>query len=115
MIRRLWPLVAATVALGIDAYVLAGVLPRIADSLLVSVAAVGLGVSAFTGAYAFSGPLLSGPLVAGSTRRALAVALILFNLGNLVTALAPGIAVFLARRRRVRPSRLRRPVPPSAL
>lgn len=98
MIRRLWPLVAATVALGIDAYVLAGVLPRIADSLLVSVAAVGLGVSAFTGAYAFSGPLLSGPLVAGSTRRALAVALILFNLGNLVTALAPGIAVFLASR-----------------
>ncbi|WP_431887764.1 MFS transporter [Nocardiopsis alba] len=98
MIRRVWPLVAATVALGIDAYVLAGVLPRIADSLLVSVAAVGLGVSAFTGAYAFSGPLLSGPLVAGSTRRALGVALVLFNLGNLVTALAPGITVFLASR-----------------
>ncbi|NKY97822.1 MFS transporter [Nocardiopsis alborubida] len=98
MIRRLWPLVAATVSLGIDAYVLAGVLPRIADSLTVSVAAVGLGVTAFTGAYAFAGPLLSGPLVAGSTRRALAVALALFNLGNLVTALAPGIAVFLASR-----------------
>ncbi|XKK39790.1 hypothetical protein HFP72_02675 [Nocardiopsis sp. ARC36] len=52
-------------------------------------AAVGLGVTAFTGAYAFAGPLLSGPLVAGSTRRALVVALALFNLGNLVTALAP--------------------------
>ncbi|MES0835696.1 MFS transporter [Nocardiopsis tropica] len=98
MIRRLWPLVAATVSLGIDAYVLAGVLPRIAESLTVSVAAVGLGVTAFTGAYAFAGPLLSGPLVAGSTRRALVVALALFNLGNLVTALAPGIAVFLASR-----------------
>ncbi|WP_435108913.1 MFS transporter [Nocardiopsis synnemataformans] len=98
MIRRLWPLVAATVSLGIDAYVLAGVLPGIADSLTVSVAAVGLGVTAFTGAYAFAGPLLSGPLVAGSTRRALAVALALFNLGNLVTALAPGIAVFLTAR-----------------
>ncbi len=98
MIRRLWPLVAATVSLGIDAYVLAGVLPRIADSLTVSVAAIGLGVTAFTGAYAFAGPLLSGSLVAGSTKRALAVALALFNLGNLVTALAPGIAVFLASR-----------------
>lgn len=98
MIRRLWPLVAATVSLGIDAYVLAGVLPRIADSLTVSVAAIGLGVTAFTGAYAFAGPLLSGPLVAGSTKRALAVALALFNLGNLVTALAPGVAVFLASR-----------------
>ncbi|PDP89520.1 MFS transporter [Glycomyces fuscus] len=98
MIRRLWPLVAATVSLGIDAYVLAGVLPRIADSLTVPVAAIGLGVTAFTGAYALAGPLLSGPLVAGSTRRALAVALALFNLGNLLTALAPGIAVFLTSR-----------------
>ncbi|GAA4061130.1 MFS transporter [Actinomadura miaoliensis] len=98
MIGRLWPLVAATTSLGIDAYVLAGVLPQIADSLTVSVAAIGLGVTAFTGAYALSGPLLSGPLVAGSTKRALAVALALFNLGNLVTALAPGIAVFLTAR-----------------
>ncbi|RJL35582.1 MFS transporter [Bailinhaonella thermotolerans] len=98
MIRRLWPLVAATISLGIDAYVLAGVLPRIADSLAASVAAIGLGVTAFTGAYAFAGPLLSGPLVAGSTRRALAVALALFNIGNLITALAPGIAVFLGAR-----------------
>jgi predicted MFS family arabinose efflux permease len=98
VIRRLWPLVAAAVSLGIDAYVLAGVLPQIADSLTVSVAAIGLGVTAFTGAYAFAGPLLSGPLVAGSTKRALAVSLGLFNLGNLITALAPDIVFFLGSR-----------------
>ncbi|MFJ9554314.1 MFS transporter [Nocardiopsis sp. NPDC101807] len=98
MIRRLWPLVAAAISLGIDAYVLAGVLPQIADSLTVSVAAIGLGVTAFTGAYAFAGPLLSGPLVAGSTKRALAVSLGLFNLGNLITALAPDIVFFLGSR-----------------
>ncbi|GAB3211462.1 Predicted arabinose efflux permease, MFS family [Marinactinospora thermotolerans DSM 45154] len=98
MILRLWPLVAAAISLGIDAYVLAGVLPQVADSLAVSVAAIGLGVTAFTGAYAFAGPLLSGPLVAGSTKRALIVSLGLFNLGNLITALAPEIMVFLGSR-----------------
>ena len=45
MIARVWPLVVAAVALGIDAYVLAGVLPRIADSLTTTVAMIGLGVT----------------------------------------------------------------------
>ncbi|MFE4512697.1 MFS transporter [Kitasatospora sp. NPDC056783] len=98
MIRRLWPLVAAAVALGVDAYVLAGVLPSIADSLATTVAAVGLGVTAFTAAYALAGPLLSGTLIRGSTAGALLIALGVFNLGNLVTALSPGLEVFLASR-----------------
>ncbi|MFF2348842.1 MFS transporter [Kitasatospora sp. NPDC058115] len=98
MIRRLWPLVAAAIALGVDAYVLAGVLPEIADSLATTVAAVGLGVTAFTAAYALAGPLLSGTLIRGSTAGALLIALGVFNLGNLVTAVAPGIEVFLASR-----------------
>ncbi|MFE9245222.1 MFS transporter [Nocardiopsis sp. NPDC006938] len=98
MIRRLWPLIAAATALGIDAYVLAGVLPSIADSLTTTVAMIGLGVTAFTAAYALAGPLLSGRLTRGGTAAALLVALGVFNLGNLVTALAPGIGVFLVSR-----------------
>ncbi|MFI7113615.1 MFS transporter [Nonomuraea sp. NPDC050227] len=98
MIRRVWPLVAAAIALGIDAYVLAGVLPSIADSLATTVAAVGLGVTAFTAAYALAGPLLSGSLIRGSTARALLIALGVFNLGNLVTVVSPGTEVFLASR-----------------
>lgn len=98
MIRTVWPLVVAAIALGIDAYVLAGVLPQIADSLATTVGAIGLGVTAFTGAYAFAGPLLSGPLVAGSTRRGLLIALAVFNAGNLVTAFAPDLGVFLGSR-----------------
>ncbi|TDQ54333.1 MFS transporter [Actinorugispora endophytica] len=98
MIRRVWPLVVAAVSLGIDAYVLAGVLPRIADSLAATVGAIGLGVTAFTGAYAVAGPLLSGPLTAVSTRRGLLVALGVFNAGNLATALAPDLWVFLGSR-----------------
>ncbi|MFE1170386.1 MFS transporter [Nocardiopsis sp. NPDC058789] len=98
MIRRVWPLVVAATALGIDAYVLAGVLPSIATSLATTVAMIGLGVTAFTAAYAIAGPLLSGRLTRGDTGRALLVSLGVFNLGNLATALAPGIGVFLVSR-----------------
>lgn len=98
MIRKVWPLVAAAIALGIDAYVLAGVLPSIADSLATTVAAVGLGVTAFSGAYALAGPMMSGMLTRGDTARALLIALGMFNLGNLITVVAPGIEVFLASR-----------------
>ena len=98
MIRKVWPLVAAAIALGIDAYVLAGVLPSISDSLTTTVAAVGLGVTAFTGAYALAGPMMSGRLSRGHTARALLIALGVFNLGNLITVVAPGIEVFLASR-----------------
>ncbi|MDN6387318.1 MAG: MFS transporter [Corynebacterium sp.] len=98
MIRKVWPLTAAAVALGIDAYVLAGVLPQIADSLSTTAAMIGLGVTAFTAAYAVAGPLLSGRLTRGSTARALLIALGVFNLGNLITTLAPGVEVFLVSR-----------------
>ncbi len=98
MIRKVWPLVVAAIALGIDAYVLAGVLPQIATSLATTVAMIGLGVTAFTAAYAVAGPLLSGRLTRRNTARAILVALGVFNLGNLITAVAPGVEVFLASR-----------------
>ncbi|WP_462418846.1 MFS transporter [Kytococcus sp. Marseille-QA3725] len=98
MIRRLWPLVVAAVALGIDAYVLAGVLPQIATSLNTTAAVVGLGVTAFTAAYAVSGPFLSRRLTQHGTARALVIALGVFTLGNLLTTLTPSVELFLASR-----------------
>lgn len=98
MIRKLWPLVVAAISLGIDAYVLAGVLPQIADSLTTTVGAIGLGVTAFTGAYAIAGPLLSRITVTNSTRFGLLLALGVFNAANLITALSPNLGVFLGSR-----------------
>lgn len=98
MIRKIWPLVIAAVSLGIDAYVLAGVLPDMADSLSTTAGAIGMGVTAFTAAYAAAGPFLSRRLAGRSTRTALLVALGAFNLGNLATALAPTLGIFLASR-----------------
>lgn len=57
MMHRLWPFVLGSVALGLDAYVVAGLLPFIATSLGAKEATVGLGVAAFTGSYAIVGPL----------------------------------------------------------
>ncbi|MEV6758203.1 MFS transporter [Streptomyces sp. NPDC051214] len=98
MIGKVWPLVVAALSLGIDAYVLAGVLPDMAGSLATTAGAIGLGVTAFTAAYAVAGPFLSRALAGRPARTALLVALGAFNLGNLATALAPTLGVFLASR-----------------
>lgn len=95
--RRLWPFVLGSIALGLDAYVVAGLLPAVASSLGAREATVGLGVAAFTGAYAISGPLLAGR--AGQwARRSLAAALLVFTVANLATALSTTAGAFLASR-----------------
>lgn len=97
MMRRLWPFVLGSVALGLDAYVIAGLLPAIAAALGTQEATVGLGVAAFTGAYAVVGPLLAGK--AGQrSRRSLVIALLVFTVANLATALSTTVWVFLASR-----------------
>lgn len=97
MMRRLWPFVVGSVALGLDAYVVAGLLPSVASSLGAREATVGLGVAAFTGSYAVAGPLLAGR--AGQrSRRSLITALLVFTAANLATALSPTVGVFLGAR-----------------
>lgn len=97
MMGRLWPFVVGSVALGLDAYVIAGLLPAIASSLDAREATVGLGVAAFTGSYAVAGPLLAGR--AGQrSRQSLIVSLLVFTVANLVTALSPTVSVFLGAR-----------------
>ncbi|CAM3849284.1 MFS transporter [Nocardiopsis tropica] len=97
MARTLWPFIIGSVALGLDAYVIAGLLPAIASDLHTTQSLVGLGVTAFTGAYAISGPLLAGHAGRNSGRN-LTIALAVFAVGNLLTLLAPTIAVFIAAR-----------------
>lgn len=97
MLRALWPFVVGSVALGLDAYVIAGLLPVIASDLGTSEAIVGLGVTAFTGAYAASGPLLSGS--AGiHAQRSLFISILMFSLANIATAMSPSALVFIGTR-----------------
>ncbi len=94
---RLWPFVVGSVALGLDAYVVAGLLPTIASSLDAREATVGLGVAAFTGSYAIAGPLLAGR-AGRRSRRSLIVSLLIFTVANLATAFSPTVGFFLVSR-----------------
>lgn len=97
MIGKLWPFALGSVALGLDAYVIAGLLPAIAGSLKASESSVGLGVAAFTGSYAIAGPILAGR--AGQrSKQSLTIALAVFMLANVGTAVTPSIVTFLAAR-----------------
>ncbi|MGV8892558.1 MAG: MFS transporter [Burkholderiaceae bacterium] len=98
MMRRLWPFSLGTFALGLDAYVLAGLLPAMAHDLHTSQAMVGLGVAIFTAAYAISAPALSSVAARYSTRVALLAGMTLFTVGNLATMVAPSLTILLVAR-----------------
>lgn len=97
MLKKLWPYLLGSVALGLDAYVIAGLLSNIAKDLDAPESIIGLGVTAFTAAYALSGPILSGK--AGvHARNSLIIGIIVFSLANLATALSPNAFTFILSR-----------------
>ncbi|SJN45293.1 MFS transporter, DHA1 family [Microbacterium esteraromaticum] len=93
----LW-LALATFSMGIDGYVLAGLLPQIADDLDVSNAAAGQLVAIFALTAAVAGPVLSALTGAWERKAVIAGSLALFVIGNLVIALAPTYAIAMAGR-----------------
>ncbi len=87
-----------TFALGIDAYIMAGLLPRIAIGFDVSLSGAGQTVSVFTLCYAISAPLF-GALTAGKPARlVLAAALIIFTLANALSAVTTDFSLLLLTR-----------------
>jgi predicted MFS family arabinose efflux permease len=85
-------------ALGVDAYVMAGLLPGIGATFAQPPSNVGQTVTAFTVFYAVSAPLL-GALMAGKPARPVMVlALGIFTLSNAWSALSPSFAALLASR-----------------
>ncbi|MFM0537738.1 MFS transporter [Paraburkholderia graminis] len=95
---RILPLCLGTFALGIDAYIMAGLLPGIANTFAVSASVAGQTVTMFTACYAVAAPVF-GALTAGKpVRRVLGAALILFTLANTLSALATSFPVLLLSR-----------------
>jgi predicted MFS family arabinose efflux permease len=95
---RVWLLALGTLAIGTDAYVVAGILPELVHDLSISLGAAGHVVTAYSLTYALSSPVLTA--IAGRIkRRRLAVASIaLFAVANVVCAWAPDYAVLLGAR-----------------
>ncbi|MFI9046762.1 MFS transporter [Streptomyces sp. NPDC053427] len=96
--RKVWLLTLGAFTLGLDAYVMAGLLPVIAHDIGTRVALAGQLVTAFTLAYAIAAPLVAGLLAAARPRALILAALAVFTLGNAVSALAPSLAVLLVAR-----------------
>ncbi|MFI8828842.1 MFS transporter [Streptomyces sp. NPDC053431] len=98
MYKRLFPLALATFAVGTDGFVIAGLLPSIAEDLNVSIPAAGQLVTAFALTLAVAAPVLGWATSSMDRRKALMMALIVFSIGNIVTAVGTTYAVVLAAR-----------------
>nr|WP_238354884.1 MFS transporter [Kribbella sandramycini] len=83
---------------GIDGYVLAGLLPAIADDLRVSEAAAGQLMSVFALTAAIAAPVLGTATSRWERRRTIAVSLAVFVVGNLIVGFAPNYATAIGGR-----------------
>jgi predicted MFS family arabinose efflux permease len=96
--KRLLILVIGSFALGLDAYIVAGILPVIGAEMNLPVSAVGQMVTVFTLAYALLSPVCATFVVGRPMRTVLLIALAVFTLGNVLSALAPSLVVLLVSR-----------------
>jgi predicted MFS family arabinose efflux permease len=85
-------------AIGTEGFMIAGLLPALAQDLNVGLPAAGHLVTAFSLAYAIGAPVMAVLTAGLERRRLLAVAMGGFTLGNLLAALAPGYTGLLAAR-----------------
>jgi predicted MFS family arabinose efflux permease len=85
-------------ALGLDAYVIAGLLPGITDSFNVSSAQAGQAVTVFTLCYAIAAPVFAALLSGKSVRKVLLFALAVFSVANAASALAGSLTTLLIAR-----------------
>lgn len=96
--RQLLPLAVAMFAVGTDGFVVAGLLPQIAGDLEVGVSAAGQLVTAFALSFAVSAPILGALTSTLDRRTALYLALGLFVVGNVATAISPSYELAMAAR-----------------
>jgi predicted MFS family arabinose efflux permease len=96
--KRVLILVIGSFTLGLDAYIVAGILPVIGADLAESVSAVGQMVTVFTLAYALLSPVCATLVAGRPMRTVLLAALVVFTLGNVLSALAPSLAILLLSR-----------------
>jgi predicted MFS family arabinose efflux permease len=91
-------LALGTFEIGTDAFIIGGILPRIAHDLSVSVGRTGLVVSIFSLSYAVGSPIVSA-LTAHLRRPTVLIGgLAVFSVANLMSALSPTLACLLATR-----------------
>jgi MFS transporter, DHA1 family, inner membrane transport protein len=96
--RALLPLSVGAFGIGTTEFVVMGMLPQIADGLGVSVPSVGLLISAYAVGVVIGAPTLTALGVRFPPRRTLIGLMVVFVLGNVLAALAPGYGWLVAAR-----------------
>lgn len=85
-------------SLGMDTYIVAGLIPEMSRSLNQSSTAIGQGVTIFTLVFAISAPLFSIFLAKIIVKQTLIFALIIFIFANIMTSLAVNLPIYLLAR-----------------
>ncbi|GAA3246222.1 MFS transporter [Nonomuraea helvata] len=98
MSSRLYPLAVGNFAIGTGMFVTAGLLPPISRDLGISSSAAGQLMTVFALAYALLSPVLAALTARLSRKTLLVVALSVFVVGNVLTALAPTYPLVMATR-----------------
>jgi MFS transporter, DHA1 family, inner membrane transport protein len=96
--RALLPLSVGAFGIGTTEFVVMGMLPQIADGLGVSVPSVGLLISAYALGVVIGAPTLTALGVRFPPRRTLVGLMVVFVVGNVLAALAPGYGWLVAAR-----------------
>lgn len=98
MPRAVYVLALGIFAMVTSEFVVAGLMPQMADGLDTTVPRIGYLITAFAVAMAFGGPFLTVALMRLPPRRALMVLFAVFLTGNVLAATATGYGVMMAAR-----------------
>jgi MFS transporter, DHA1 family, inner membrane transport protein len=96
--RALLALAIGAFAIGTTEFVVMGMLPEIADGLGVSVSAVGILISAYAVGVVVGAPTLTAIGLRFTPRQTLVALMVVFVVGNTLSALAPGYGLLVAAR-----------------
>ncbi|MGF9965722.1 MFS transporter [Bacillus rhizoplanae] len=96
--NKIFLLAIGMFALGVDAYVMAGILPSIADEFRVSIGKAGQTVSMFTLCYAIAAPLFAAMMSKTNAKNTLLIALSVFVSANIVSAVTNNFIILLLSR-----------------
>ncbi|MFT0636769.1 MFS transporter [Staphylococcus ureilyticus] len=96
--KKIWILTLGMFALGMDTYIVAGLLPDMGKSFNKSSAEIGQGVTVFTLFFALSAPIFSTLLAKYSVKNILLIALLTFGAANLITMLSYNYSTYILSR-----------------
>ena len=96
--KKIWILTIGMFALGMDAYIVAGLIPSISKSFNKSSSAIGQGVTVFTLFFSISAPIFSTILAKSPVKKILIIAISVFTLANIITAISMNYMLYIISR-----------------